>query len=555
MTTSRDSQIRRICQDALERSPSERDRYLREACGEDAILRGEVEALLARDLSAEGFLAMPAFEVEAQHVAAAEADLRRAFIGKTLSHYRIVGHLGAGGMGVVYRAIDTRLERPVALKVITRSGDADGHRRLAREARAASLLNHPNIVSIHDVDEQDGVLFLVMELVEGQPLSELLAGGPLSIDRALDYAFQMAEALETAHAAGIVHRDIKPANIMVSESGRLKILDFGLAKRVEGVPAVHGAATSLTETGVMVGTVAYMSPERAQGLPVDGRSDVFSFGVVAYEMLGGARAFQRQTPLATLTAILNTAPPPLTSRCSDLPLALVQLVDACLQKQVATRPTSQDVVRSLQTIRHHHANRRAKESTADALLNRRTTGIVSAAAAAVFVVVGATWMISHRTAASVAPSVPQTIAILPFRSLPASAGTELLEVGLADVLIGRFGQIPNVTAIPLTSTERLRGLDPVVAGHRLGATAVLSGTLQYDGGKVRALMRLVSVVDGQVLWAATIDADNGGLFAVQDAIVAHVIDDLGPRLSATERTRIARSPTMNRTGNLGELFM
>jgi tetratricopeptide (TPR) repeat protein len=352
VTSNRQSEMRRICQETLERPPSERGRYLADACGGDETLRREVEALLAHDVSAETFLSSPAFDVAAQQVAAADSDLRRAFIGRTLSRYSIVSELGAGGMGVVYKAIDTRLERQVALKLIAPgdSADTDSRRRFVGEARAASQLNHPNIVSIHDVDEDGGVLFLVMELVDGQPLDDLISQAGLPVHRALDYALQIADALATAHAAGIVHRDVKPGNIMVSDSGRVKVLDFGLAKRVDA-HAPNGVAATGTARGVVLGTVAYMSPEQAQGLPIDARSDVFSFGAVLYEMLAGVRAFGGTTQLTTLAAILTGVPPPLTSRRSDLPADLVHLVNACLEKHAAVRPTMPDVAHALNRIR------------------------------------------------------------------------------------------------------------------------------------------------------------------------------------------------------------
>jgi eukaryotic-like serine/threonine-protein kinase len=548
MTNDRDAEIRRICQDALDRPPSERRQYLREVCGDDETLRREIEALLAHDASAADFLAAPAFDIEAQRIAAADAPARRAFIGRTLSHYRIVSQLGSGGMGVVYKAIDTRLDRPVALKLITRRDgrDVDSRLRFSREARAASLLNHPNIVSIHDVGEQDGVSFIVMELVDGRPLSEMIPHGGLAIDRALGYALQLASALETAHAVGIVHRDIKPANIMVTESGRVKILDFGLATRVEGVEAPRGAWTSVTETGVVVGTVAYMSPEQAQGLRVDARSDMFSFGAVLYEMVAGARAFEAATHLATLTAILSTPHLPLSARRPALAADLIQLVDDCLQKRAEARPTARAVVGLLEIVRARAASGSAEASIAGRQPSRRISAFAALAAAVLLVIVLAAWAIARRDATDMMRSGNQTVAILPFRSLPAAAGTELLEIGLADVLIGRLGQLPNVRVISLTSSEPVRDLDPRNAGRRLGATTVLSGTLEYDGDKVRALVRLVAVGDGHVLWSGAVDAANGDLFAVQDEIVAHLIDDLSPRLSAGARKRIARSPPVNR---------
>jgi formylglycine-generating enzyme required for sulfatase activity/predicted Ser/Thr protein kinase len=277
-------------------------------------------------------------------------------IGTKLSHYTISAKLGEGGMGVVYRAFDARLQRTVALKVLApkTAADPDRRRRLGREARAASALNHPNIITIHDIDEQDGIDFLVMEFVEGRSLAQSIPDGGLPVDRAVGYAGEIAAALEAAHTAGIVHRDIKPGNILVSNTGPVKVLDFGLAK-LTGQPADVDAATMTatlaTERGVVLGTVAYMSPEQAEGKLVDQRSDVFSFGVVLYEMLTGRRAFARDSSLATLTAILNTAPPALTSIRSDLPPDLARLVAHCLKKDPAARPTMRDIVQRLEAIR------------------------------------------------------------------------------------------------------------------------------------------------------------------------------------------------------------
>ncbi len=271
-------------------------------------------------------------------------------IGTTLSHYKIEDRIGQGGMGVVYRATDTRLGRAVAIKVIAAdaAGDRDRRDRFLREARSASALNHPNIVTIHEVDHANGIDFLVMELVGGRPLTEMIPRAGLSLDRAIELAEQIANALAIAHASGIVHRDVKPANIVISDSGQAKMLDFGLAKMLAPPDPVANTVTAApaTELGVVVGTIAYMSPEQAQGRPITDRSDIFSFGVVLYEMLAGRRPFGD-----TVASLLTEAPPPIGSARKDIPPALEALIAACLDKTPARRPGARDVADRLRAIK------------------------------------------------------------------------------------------------------------------------------------------------------------------------------------------------------------
>lgn len=258
---------------------------------------------------------------------------------RTLSHYRLDGELGRGGMGVVYRATDTRLGRAVAIKTLSTeaTGDPDRHRRFIQEARSASILNHPHIVTIYDVGEEAGETFVAMELVEGVSLDVELAKGPLPVSRALDYAVQVASALEAAHAAGMVHRDVKPANLMVTSDGRVKVLDFGLAKLVERGGADTTMTALGTQPGMILGTAAYMSPEQAEGRPVDARSDLFSFGAVLYEMFAGRRAFAGDSDVGLLTAILRDQPPPIREARADVPAELEAIVERCLAKHPASR--------------------------------------------------------------------------------------------------------------------------------------------------------------------------------------------------------------------------
>jgi eukaryotic-like serine/threonine-protein kinase len=317
--------------------------------------------------------------------------------GTRLGAYEIVAAIGAGGMGEVYRATDTRLNRTVALKIISSDAVADGDRkkRFLAEARAASALNHPNIVTIHDIGDADGVSFLVMELVAGKPLSELIGSAGLPIAQAINDAAQIATALDAAHAAGIVHRDIKPANIMVTESGQIKILDFGVSKVLHAAAhdAATEAATAATAVGQIVGTLAYMSPEQVQGKPIDARSDIFSFGAVLYEMITGRRAVTGDGSLSIVTAILNDTPPPVATIRRDVPSDLVVLVQECLAKDRAARPSAREVVNRLAALRETTASR----STAAHSTKGRPI-VVATAALIVVTVAAAGWFWWQSTA-------------------------------------------------------------------------------------------------------------------------------------------------------------
>jgi dienelactone hydrolase len=312
-------------------------------------------------------------------------------IGTTLSHYKIEHLIGQGGMGVVYRAVDTRLGRVVAVKVIAAgaTGDRDRRDRFLREARAASALNHPNIVTIHEVDHAEGIDFLIMELVGGRPLNEMIPRGGLPVDRALELAEQIAGALAAAHAAGIVHRDVKPANIVISDGGQAKVLDFGLAKPLAAAAQADAATMGVapaTELGIVVGTVAYMSPEQAQGKPIGDRSDVFSFGTVLYEMLAGRKPFTGDSSIVTVASILTQAPAPISSTRSDVSAALEALVAACLEKTPARRPSAREVADRLRAIRE-----RLTAGRLDVRALVRRPAVVSAVAAVAVVAIALGW--------------------------------------------------------------------------------------------------------------------------------------------------------------------
>ena len=331
MTPQRWSQIKEVFFAARETAEADRGAYLDSACGGDPELRAEVELLLANDDASS--LARPAVDWE---------SLAPQFAsGQMLGQYRIETKLGEGGMGAVYRAYDTRLRRAVALKVVSPGhlGDPESRQRLLREARAASALNHPNVVTVHEIGSESGVDFIAMELVEGKTLKEEIPVKGLPLEKALSYAVQIAGGLAKAHAAGIVHRDLKPGNIMVTPDGLVKLLDFGLARRVR----LGESDTTFTAGGGIAGTPAYMSPEQAEGRSLDARSDVFSFGAVLYQMLTGRQAFTGDTGAAVLAAVLREEPPPLGR---GIPHDLERVVVRCLQKDPARRFQQMDDVRA-----------------------------------------------------------------------------------------------------------------------------------------------------------------------------------------------------------------
>ncbi len=346
-------QVEDLFHAVLEKEPRDRPLFLDEACRGNEELRREVAWLISAHETGNHFIDAPAF------VAAADvlADGQEFKPGETLGHYQIRSVLGEGGMGKVYLAEDTKLRRNVALKFVpdARNGNEDGRRRLLREAQAAAALDHPNICAIYEVGEADDQRYIAMQYIEGETLEARMAKGKLSPEDSMIVASQVADALAEAHAHNIVHRDIKPSNVMLTSRGQVKVLDFGLAKTASTASVKPDEAETrriLTTPGMILGTVPYMSPEQLRGQPVDARSDIFSFGVVLYEMLTGQAAFQRNTDAETIGAILHEQPPELSSIDPRMPSALVRVVNGCLAKDADKRyQTVQQVTRDLNAPR------------------------------------------------------------------------------------------------------------------------------------------------------------------------------------------------------------
>ncbi len=343
MTPERWQQIDKLLGQALERGPDKRSAFLDEACEGDKALRNEVESLLSAHRKAGDFIEAGPLKTED----ATSGTTHPTLSGRKVGHYQVLSELGRGGMGKVYQARDTILDRSVALKVLPRelANDPERKRRFLREAKAASALNHPNIVTVYDILAEEGLDLIVMEYLQGKTLGELIPRHGLSLNEVLKYTIQLADALAKAHAAGIIHRDLKPGNLMVTEQGALKVVDFGLAKfatkavigLVSSQQAQQADSVMGTEEGVVLGTVPYMSPEQAEGKAVDARSDIFSFGAVLYEMATGRRAFQGDSSLATLTAILREEPKPASQVGRGIPREMDRIIERCLRKDPERR--------------------------------------------------------------------------------------------------------------------------------------------------------------------------------------------------------------------------
>src|SRR5215510_4321754 len=413
MNPERYQQVGQLYHAALGFETDERASFLVGACGDDDELRREVESLLAYDEQARHFIESPPDTLAAEMVAAEQAT---ALIGEKISHYQVLSLLGAGGMGEIYLAQDTNLGRKVALKLLPPAftRDQERVRRFEREARSASALNHPNILTIYEVGVVGETRFIATEFIDGQTLRERLRGGRLELSEALDIGAQIANALSAAHEAGIVHRDIKPENVMVRRDRLVKVLDFGLAKLSEqrlveqstvADGGIEDKAKVSTATGVVMGTVSYMSPEQARGQKVDRRTDIFSLGDVIYEMIAGRRPFEGATMSDVIAALLTAEPPPLGQHCPEVTTELERIMEKCLAKDREARyQSAAELIVELKTLppgsRTEEATTRGVEGTRPRLASWRWLLIP---AMALLLVVGLAWFLSRRRAPAAQP--------------------------------------------------------------------------------------------------------------------------------------------------------
>ncbi len=496
MTPERLQQIEELYHSARDCASGQRGVFLTEACRGDDELRREVEW-----------------------------RLRQPAAGARVGSYRIVERIGEGGMGVVYRALDTKLNRPVAIKFLSNDlVDAAARRRFQREARMASALNHPHILTVHDAGEFEGREYIVTEFVDGGTLKQWSGNW----EQAVELLTGVADGIAAAHAAGILHRDIKPANILVTKSGYAKLADFGLAKPAPDAP---GGDETATLTGVIQGTVPYMSPEQASGQKTDARSDIFSFGVLLYETLAGRRPFNGKTNLDILQAIARDTPAPLSE---ELPPALRSIVEKALEKDPAERYQSmREMVADLRRVRRPKPTPRA---------NTRTTAKwITAAAVLLLLLAGAAWRFWpwHMGTSQI-----RSIAVLPFRNLSGDPNQEFFSDGATEELISILGQLHAFDkVISPTSIRRYKGTTKALPeiGRELGVDGIIGGSIERSGGRIRIRAELTQAATDAQLWSKEYDREAGDFLGLESEVAGAIAQEIRLQVTPQERARLTRT--------------
>jgi serine/threonine-protein kinase len=595
MTPERWQRVEELFHSALAREPGQWATFLAQACVGDEPLLREVESLISFHERRDSFIETPASDLAAELLARRPGDLEA---GQQIAYFKILSSLGAGGMGEVYLAEDTRLGRRIALKLLPAQFTTDAERvhRFEQEARAASALNHPNIVTIHEIGREGATHFIATEFIDGETLREHCSGRAVNLNEALDIAIQIASALEAAHAAGIVHRDIKPENVMLRRDRIVKVLDFGLAKLEfpETAPDGKSATRSMVDTnpGMVMGTVQYMSPEQARGQDVNGGTDIWSLGVLLYEMVTGRAPFRGETRSHVVVSILESDPP-LLALDSEVPEELQRIVSKALRKDREERyQTASGLATDLKNLRQElEADARWLRSldtvdkrsvsatksdgqatpytgepsatrpgeieiakpTSRALyvvggIKRRKSGVTLVAAASLIAIAAITYFnLTRNGAPGSGLEAIDSVAVLPFVNASGDPKTEYLADGISDSIINSLSRLPNLKVISLSKVLRYKGqqVDPQAVGHSLNVRAVLTGRLTQQEDGLAISVELVDVRDSRRLWGEQYSRKLAGILVVQEEIARQISDALRLRLTGKEKTLLAKQHTQN----------
>ena len=546
MDADRWRQVSRLYHGALERPAEERRAFLEGACGGDEALRAEVESLLTREASAQTFLESPAHvmaDPPADNSGTPHVALEP---GAKLGSYAIERSLGRGGTGAVFLAHDTTLHRQVALKVLDAPADGERARaRVLREARNAAALNHPNICTVYEVGEADGRAFIAMEYVEGRPLSDRLARSALPVAEAVRYGIEVADALAYAHDHGVIHRDLKAANAIVTPTGRVKLVDFGLARRDDALLADATTMPSLAPTGVAAGTPYAMAPEQVRGGVTDARTDIWALGVLLYEMVSGGKPFGAVTIPELFSSILRDAPAPLPNA---VPVDVQSVIERCLEKEPERRYQRAVEVRTeLEAI---HAGTMPRSATWRAQVRRRpwmASGVAGLVVAGLLVGANVGGVRERFSGSPPAGSIK--LAVLPFENLTGDPEQEYFSDGLTEEMITQLGRLhpQRLSVIARTSSMRYKNRDAPIdqIGRELGVDYVLEGSARRDGSRVRISATLIQVRDQTQRWADSFDRDLAGILTLQSDVARSVAGSLRLTLLPAERTRLAGARPVN----------
>lgn len=476
--------------------------------------------------------------------------------GQRLGPYSLVSRLGSGGMGEIYLANDSRLGRQVALKFLPPAfrKDSERLRRFQNEARAASTLNHPNVATIYEIGEAENVSFIAMEYIDGYTLDQKIAGKPLNTDDIVNISIQVADALDDAHAHGVVHRDIKAGNIMLTRRDQVKVLDFGLAKMSSiSQPELTDAPTAVkTSPGLVMGTVQYMSPEQAVGQTIDARSDIWSFGVVLYEMATGRKPFIGANSSETIEKIRHSQPEAISRFNYGIPGELERILRKCLEKDRENRyQSARELVIDLKNLRRD-LDSSAKVTTAISVPKKssfQSTILITTAGVLILAVIAGAFYVARRQQSSDVANNNQikSIAVLPFKPLVATNRDETLELGMADTLITKLSNIRNVDIRPISAVRKYTALeqDAIAAGRDQQVDAVLDGVIQRSGDQVRVSVRFLRVNDGSQVWSGQFQENMTQIFAVQDSISERVVSALALTLAGGEIQQLTKHHTNN----------